>query len=49
MVERHGTHDLDNDLRPLGSYALASVLGCAFLCVALVAVVCCIWAAVAWL
>ena len=45
----HNTHDLDADLRPLGSYALASVIGCAALCIAFVAIVCCVWAVVVWL
>lgn len=45
----HSTTDLDADLRPLGSYALASVIGCAVLCITAVAVACGVWAVVVWL
>ena len=45
----HSTTDLDVDLRPLGSYALASVIGCAVLCIAAAAIACCVWVLVAWL
>lgn len=45
----HNTHDLDADLRPLGSYALAGVIGCAFLMIAAVGIACVVWACVAWL
>lgn len=49
MTNTHGVGDVEGDLYNLETYALASVIGCAIICVALVAVVCCIWAAVAWL
>ena len=45
----HPTSDLDRDLRPLEDYAIASVLGCAFICVALCLVGCVIAALVAWI
>lgn len=45
----HNTSDVDADLRPMESYALASVLGCAILCIAFCLVVCIIFALVAWL
>ena len=45
----HDTSDIDGDLRPLESYALASVLGCALLCIAFCLVACGVWALVAWL
>ena len=49
MVTEHGTGDLDRDLRPLEDYAIASVLGCALICVALCLLGCAIAALVAWL
>ena len=49
MVERHGTHDIDADLRPLSDYAMASLLGCGLLCVALCLLGCIVMALVAWL
>lgn len=30
----HNTSDIDDDLRPLESYAIASLLGCGALCMA---------------
>ena len=45
----HNTGDLDRDLYNLETYALASVIGCAAICIAVVAVACGVWAMVAWL
>jgi hypothetical protein len=45
----HPTHDVDRDLVSLETCAIASILGCAALCIALVIVACLVWAAVAWL
>jgi len=48
MTNTHGAGDVEGDLYNLETYALASVLGCAALCVAAVAVACGVWALVAW-
>lgn len=45
----HNTSDIDADLRPLEDYAIASVIGCALLCVAFCLIACVTWALVAWL
>jgi hypothetical protein len=45
----HPTSDVDRDLVSLETYAIASILGCGALCLALVIVACAVWALVAWL
>lgn len=49
MTDTHGAGDIEGDLYNLETYALASVLGCAIICVAVVAVACLVWVVVAWL
>jgi hypothetical protein len=46
---KHNTSDVDRDLVSLETYAIASILGCGALCLALCAIGCAVWAAVAWL
>jgi hypothetical protein len=45
----HSTSDIDGDLRPLESYALAGCLGLGIVSVALCALGCIAWALAAWL
>jgi hypothetical protein len=45
----HHTSDVDRDLRPLEDYAIASVLGCGIIAVALCALGCIVWGLIAWL
>ena len=45
----HNTSDIDGDLRPLGSYAIASLLGCGAICMAAVIIGLIVWAVVTWL
>lgn len=45
----HNTSDIDGDLRPLGSYAIASLLGCGALCMAVVVVGLVVCLLVRWL
>ncbi len=45
----HNTSDIDGDLRPLGSYAIASLIGCGALCMAAVVVGLVAIAIVRWL
>ena len=45
----HNTSDIDGDLRPLGSYAIASLLGCGMFCMAAVVVGLVAIAIVRWL
>ena len=49
MTDTHGAGDVEGDLYNLETYALASVLGCAIICVAFVAIACGVGAVVAWL
>ena len=45
----HNTSDIDDDLRPLESYAIASLLGCGAICMAAVIIGLIVWAVVTWL
>jgi hypothetical protein len=49
MVTRHNTSDIDGDLRPYSSYALAGCLGLGIIAVALCALGCIAWGLIAWL
>lgn len=48
---RHAEENIDSDgmIRPLESYAIASLLGCGALCMAAVIIGLVVWAVVTWL